>query len=135
MNKLNEHETFRHSRPIRVQYKIVKHRALVKSRALYREYDAIWDSDACNTFFAAFLHYLDKVLELGHLVGLLLDERGPVELAAAEADVGLHVGQLGCQNVSNHLHRHPLARHLLPNPQSPSDGGPEEGGRREWDDW
>lgn len=52
--------------------------------------------------------YLDKVLEVGHLVGLLLDEGSTVELTAAEADVGLHVGQLCCQYVTNHLHRHAL---------------------------
>lgn len=63
--------------------------------------------------------YLDKLLEVGHLICFLLDEGSPVELAAAEPDVGLHVGQLGCQDVPDHLYRHLLPRHLLPHTQGP----------------
>lgn len=61
--------------------------------------------------------YFNKLLEVWGLVCLLLDQGSPVELAAAEADVGLHVRQLGRQDVADHLHRHLLPRHLLANPQ------------------
>ena len=45
--------------------------------------------------------YLDKLLEVGRLVGLVLDEGGAVKLAAAEADVGLYVCQLRRQDVAH----------------------------------
>lgn len=61
--------------------------------------------------------YFDELLEVRGLIRLLLDQGGPVELAAAEADVGLHVRQLGRQDVAYHLHRHLLPRHLLANSQ------------------
>lgn len=37
-------------------------------------------------------------------------------------DVRLHVRQLIGQDVADHLHRHPIARHLLPHSQSPAGG-------------
>lgn len=37
-----------------------------------------------------------------------------------EPDVRLHVGQLAGQDVPDHLYRHPIARHLLPHPESPA---------------
>lgn len=66
---------------------------------------------------SAWSPYFDKVLEVRGLVRLLLDQGSPVELAAAEADVRLHMWQLGRQNVPDHLHRHLLPRHLLANSQ------------------
>lgn len=61
--------------------------------------------------------YFDELLEVWSLIRLLLDEGGPIELAAAEADVRLHVGQLGAQDVTDHLHRHLLSGHLLADSQ------------------
>lgn len=66
---------------------------------------------------SAWAPYFDKLLEVRGFVRLLLDQGRPVQLAAAEADVGLHVWQLGRQDVPNHLHRHLLSRHLLANSQ------------------
>lgn len=66
---------------------------------------------------SAWAPYFDKLLEVGGLICLLLDQGSSVELAAAEADVGLHVWQLGGQDVPDHLHRHLLPRHLLANSQ------------------
>lgn len=40
-------------------------------------------------------------------------------------DVRLHVRQLIGQDVADHLHRHPVARHLLPYSQSPAGGDRE----------
>lgn len=37
-------------------------------------------------------------------------------------DVRLHMRQLIGQDVADHLHRHPIARHLLPHSQSPAGG-------------
>lgn len=37
-------------------------------------------------------------------------------------DVRLHVRQLIGQDVADHLHWHPIARHLLPHSQSPAGG-------------
>lgn len=66
-----------------------------------------------------FFSYFNKLLELGDFICLLLDERCPIELAATEANVRLHVWQLSRQNVTNHFHRHLLSRHLLTHTQSP----------------
>lgn len=57
--------------------------------------------------------YFDELLEVWSFVRLLLDEGSPIELAAAEANIRLHVWQLGAQDVTDHLHRHLLPRHLL----------------------
>lgn len=40
-------------------------------------------------------------------------------------DVRLHVRQLIGQDVADHLHRHPVARHLLPYSKSPAGGDRE----------
>lgn len=66
---------------------------------------------------SAWAPYFDKLLEVRGLVCLLLDQGSPIQLAAAEADVGLHMWQLGRQDVTDHLHRHLLSRHLLANSQ------------------
>lgn len=59
--------------------------------------------------------YLEEVLEVRLVVDARLEQRGSVDLARAEADVGLHVGQLRGQDISDHLHRHVLPAHLLTN--------------------
>lgn len=100
----------------------------------------------------ACVFYLQEVFDLRVVVSFLLDQRGAVQLTRAESarkkrlgqtftgkkqsadlftdfkrrqmkpDVGLHVRQLVGQDVANHLHRHPIAWHLLPHPQSPAGG-------------
>lgn len=52
-------------------------------------------------------------------MGFVLQQGGGVELTGAEADVGLHVGQLRGQQVPDQLHRHVLAPRLLTHTQSP----------------
>lgn len=64
--------------------------------------------------------YLQEFFEVRVFVCLVLQQRRPVELAAAEPDVSLHVGQLGGQDIPDHLHRHLLAPRLLPHPQRPA---------------
>lgn len=41
-----------------------------------------------------------------------------------EPDVGLHVRQLVGEDVADHLHRHPVTRHLLPDSQGPAGKRP-----------
>lgn len=65
------------------------------------------------------LLYFEEVFDLRVVVSLLLNQRGAVQLTRAEPDVRLHVGQLVGQDVTDHLHWHPVARHLLPHPESP----------------
>lgn len=64
--------------------------------------------------------YLEEVLEVGLDVGLALQQGGGVELAGAEADVGLHVRQLRRQQVADQLHRHVFTTSLLADAQSPA---------------
>ncbi len=64
--------------------------------------------------------YLEEVLEIRIVVDASLEQRGSVDLAGAEADVGLHVGQLCGQDISDHLHRHVVPAHLLTNTQRPA---------------
>lgn len=63
--------------------------------------------------------YLEEVFEVGLVVGFALQQGGGVELAGAEADVGLHVCELGRQQVSDQLNRHVLSSCLLPDTQGP----------------
>ena len=43
-----------------------------------------------------------------------------IQRRQTEPDVWLHVRQLVGQDVADHLHRHPITRHLLPHSQSPA---------------
>lgn len=52
-------------------------------------------------------------------MGFVLQQGGGVELTGAEANVGLHVGELRGQQVPDQLHRHVLTSHLLTHTQSP----------------
>ena len=74
------------------------------------------------------LGHLEEVLEVGLGVGPPLQQGGGVELAGAEADVGLHVGQLRGQQVSDHLHRHVLPARLLTHAQGPEGAHMVRGG-------
>ena len=64
-------------------------------------------------------YYLEKVFKVGLVVGFALQQGGGVELAGAEADVGLHVRELRFQQVSYELNRHVLSSGHLPDPQGP----------------
>lgn len=64
--------------------------------------------------------YLEEVFEVRLVVNSSLEQCGSVDLAGAEADVGLHVGQLRGQDIPDHLHRHVLPAHLLTNTQRPA---------------
>lgn len=44
-----------------------------------------------------------------------------------EPDVWLHVRELVGQDVTDHLHRHPITGHLLPHSQSPAAGERDRG--------
>ena len=59
--------------------------------------------------------YLEEVLKVRLVVDASLEQSGSVDLTGAEADVGLHVGQLRRQNISDHLHWHVLPARLLAN--------------------
>lgn len=64
--------------------------------------------------------YLEKVFKVGLVVDAGLEQHGSVDLVGAEADVRLHVGQLGSQDVSDHLHRHVIPAHLFTSVQRPA---------------
>lgn len=66
-----------------------------------------------------FFSYFYKLLEFGDFICFLLNECCPIELAATEPNVWLHVWQLSCQDVTNHFHWHLLPRHLLTHTQGP----------------
>lgn len=65
--------------------------------------------------------YLEEALEVRLVVRASLQQRGAVELARAEADVRLHVGQLSHQDVSDLLRRRVLSTVLLPKTESPAE--------------
>lgn len=73
----------------------------------------------CKIYGVCFFSYFNELLELRDFICFLLDECCPIELAATEPNVRLHVWQLGCQYVTNHFHWHLLPRHLLTHSQSP----------------
>ena len=64
-------------------------------------------------------YYLEKVFKVGLVVGFALQQGGGVELAGAEADVGLHVRELRFQQVSYELDRHVLSSGHFPDLQGP----------------
>lgn len=68
-----------------------------------------------------FIHYsyLEEVFELWLVVGFALQQGGGVELTRAEADVGLHVGELCSQQVPDQLNRHVLSSGLFTHTQRP----------------
>lgn len=66
------------------------------------------------------LSHLEEVFKVGLVVDAGLQEHGSVDLAGAEADVGLHVRELGSQNVPDHLHRHVVTAHLFSSMQRPA---------------
>lgn len=66
------------------------------------------------------LSHLEKVFEVGLVVNAGLQQHGSVDLVGAEADVGLHVRELGSQDVPDHLHRHVVSAHLFSSVQRPA---------------
>lgn len=64
--------------------------------------------------------HLEEVFKVRLIVDASLKQRGSVDLTGAEADVGLHVGELRCKDISYHLHWHVLSCHLLTNMQRPA---------------
>lgn len=65
--------------------------------------------------------YLKESFEVWLLVGSLLQQRGTIQLAAAEADVGLHVWQLRGQDVPDHMNRHFVSSGIFPCLQGPAN--------------
>ncbi len=65
--------------------------------------------------------YLEESFEVWLLIGSLLQQHGTVQLAAAEADVSLHVWQLRGQDVSDHVNRHVLSPGHFPCFQCPDN--------------
>lgn len=63
--------------------------------------------------------YLEEVFKVELVVGFALQQSSGVELAGAEADVGLHVRELRRQQVSYELNRHVLSSCLFPDTQGP----------------
>lgn len=70
--------------------------------------------------------YLEKVFKVGLVVDAGLEQHGSVDLVGAEADVRLHVGQLGSQDVTDHLHRHVVPAHLFTSVQRPANSSTPE---------
>jgi len=67
--------------------------------------------------------YLEEVFEVGLAVGSALQQGSGVELAGAEADVRLHVGELRSQQVPDQLDRHVLSFRLLADAQRSGEQG------------
>lgn len=70
--------------------------------------------------FSLSLSHLEKVFKVGLVVDAGLQQHGSVDLRGAEVDVGLHVRELGSQDVPNHLHRHVVPAHLFSSMQRPA---------------
>lgn len=64
--------------------------------------------------------HLKEVLKVRLIVDASLKQRGSVDLRGAEADVGLHVGKLRCQDIAYHLHGRVLSCRLLTSAQRPA---------------